>query len=72
MAVPNRLKELQERLGDLNEIIPPLVNEHGQAEAARLLGTTQPTISKWLNDNGYVKRAKWERDEPQPVAEEMS
>jgi hypothetical protein len=70
MAKRFKLRELEKKHGDLHKVIPPLVNENGQDEAARTLETTQATISNWLRANGYVKRATWERDEPeQPVLE---
>lgn len=47
--------------GDLHEVIPPLVNSFGQAEAARQLGLSQFTISRWLEKNGYVRVVRYER-----------
>lgn len=62
------LRELEQKHGDLHKVIPPLVNDHSQAEAARILGVTQATVSLWLRKNGYVKREAWERDsEAQPA-----
>lgn len=53
MATPYKLREVEEKLGDLHKVIPPLVNQHGQAEAGRQLGLSQNTISRWLKENGY-------------------
>ncbi len=61
MAKRFRLRELEQELGDLHQIIPALVNEKGQAGAAQQLGVTQATISYWLSANGYIKREKWVR-----------
>jgi len=54
MAKPNKLLELEKAHGDLNAVIPPLVNQHGQAEAGRRLGVSGATISNWLKFNGYT------------------
>lgn len=62
MAKPNRLREIEEQYGDLQKIIPHLVNEHGQAEAARLLDVSPSTISLWLKHNGYVLVTQYVRD----------
>jgi hypothetical protein len=48
-----RIKYLQEKFKDLNQVIPDMVNIHGQTQAAALLDVSQGTISKWLRDNGY-------------------
>lgn len=53
MATRNKLLKLEEEKGDLNTVIPPLVNAGGQKLAAQELGTTQATISLWLKKNGY-------------------
>lgn len=54
MAKRHRLREVEKLVGDLHGVIPVLVNQHGQAEAARRLGVSQGTISRWLRVNGYV------------------
>jgi len=61
MAKRFRLRELEQELGDLHQIIPALVNEKGQGGAADQLGISQATISQWLSANGYIKREKWVR-----------
>jgi len=62
MAKGYVLRDLEEQYGDLNKVIPPLVNLGGQAFAAFKLNTTQNTISRWLKDNGYTKREKWVKE----------
>lgn len=59
MARRNVLKDLENQFGNLEEVIPPLVNEGGQIHAAQKLRTTQSTISLWLKHNGYSKQEKW-------------
>lgn len=63
LAKPYRIKELESRLGNLHEVIPQLVNLHGQAEAARLLGLSQTTVSQWLKVNGYRQKIEYVREE---------
>ena len=54
MAKPNRLVEIEANKGKLKELIPNLINELGSAKAAaKLLGVTDSTISRWLKANGY-------------------
>lgn len=62
MAKRDVLQELEKVYGDLNKIIPPLVNEGGQELAARQLNTTQATISNWLKHNGYMKKTEWVKE----------
>jgi hypothetical protein len=59
MAKRDVLKDLEKQHGDLNKVIPPLVNQGGQAFAAQQLNTTQATISNWLKDNQYEKKVEW-------------
>lgn len=59
MAKGYVLRDLEEQYGDLNKVIPPLVNQGGQQFAAHQLSTSQFTISKWLKDNGYVQKIEW-------------
>lgn len=61
MAKRYRLKELERDRGDLHRLIVPLVNEGGQAHAARSLGVTQTTISNWLHKEGYRPKTVYER-----------
>lgn len=52
----NKLKKLEAERGNLEAIIPPLVNAHGQEGAARELGFSKSTINLWLKQNGYEMR----------------
>lgn len=61
MARKDRIKELEVEKGNLDRVIPPLVNKVGQVEAARKLNTSQGTISRWLKDNGYVLTSFWQK-----------
>lgn len=71
MSKYRRLKEVAiERGKSLEMIIPPMVNRYGQAETARRLGVSQPTISDWLNENGYIGRVVWmKKTTPQEQAD---
>ena len=52
--MPKRvLKQLEATLGDLHQVIPNLVNEYGQHEAARKLGISSASVNRWLKANGY-------------------
>lgn len=53
------LRDLETQYGNLEEIIPKLVNQGGQAFAAFQLNTTQNTISLWLKEHGYTKKTEW-------------
>lgn len=57
-----RLKDVEKELGNLELVIPPLVNKGGQKFAAEKLEFSQPTISGWLKDNGYISRTIWQKD----------
>lgn len=43
----------------LDRIILPVVNRLGVVEGARKLGFAPSTISKWLDDHGYVPSTTW-------------
>jgi len=63
MATPYRMKELEQTHGDLRKVIPDVVNRTGsQAEAARELGISTASVSRWLKDNGFRPVVKWERE----------
>lgn len=63
MARRNILNEIERERGiPLNFIVLPLVNQGGQQLAAKELGVSQATISKWLEENGYVSRTIWQKD----------
>lgn len=55
MAKRYKLRELEQKHGDLHKVIPPLVNTSGQGKTAQALETTQATISNWLKANHYRK-----------------
>ena len=52
---------LESSYGDLNEVIPPLTNELGQAGTANRLKVSQTFISRWLRENGY--KLQWIKHE---------
>jgi len=61
MAKKDRIKELEAQKGNLERVIPPLVNKVGQSEAARLLHVSQGTISRWLKENNYTLSSFWQK-----------
>lgn len=63
MARPNRIKELEQQYGDLHTVIPPRVNEKGQAETGRELGISSATISTWLKKHGYKPRIVYVKEQ---------
>lgn len=65
MARRNKIPELEKVHGDLNKVIPSLVNVGGQYHAAQVLGVTQATISRWLKDNDYRPKITWIKQEEQ-------
>jgi hypothetical protein len=52
---------LEKQYGDLHQIIPALVNDVGQVEAATRLGVKQNWLSRWLATNGYSRETVWIR-----------
>lgn len=62
MAKPNRLKELESKRGNLEEVILPLVNKLGQKRAAEELGLAASTVCTWLKDNGYVQKVSYVKE----------
>lgn len=65
MAKPHRLKELEEAYGDLNNLIPTLLEKHqgSQKEVANQLGVSSATISNWLRENNYISVTKYIKQE---------
>lgn len=57
-----KVRKLEEKHGDLHQIIPPLVNEYGQWEAGKRLGVSGTTLSRWLRHHGYRLETRWIRD----------
>lgn len=55
----NVIQDLEKEYGDLEAIIPKLVNQGGQTFAAFQLDTTPTTISRWLKANGYVQQVTY-------------
>jgi hypothetical protein len=55
----NVIRDLESQYGNLEEIIPKLVNQGGQTFAAFQLNTTATTISKWLKEHDYVQKVEW-------------
>jgi hypothetical protein len=58
-----KLERLQQQHGDLHQIIPAIVNQHGQIRAGQALGVLATTINKWLKQNGYERRTQYVRHE---------
>jgi hypothetical protein len=62
MAKRFQLREVEKVRGSPVAIdIPALVNEGGQPYASQVLGVSQATISKWLQDNGYIRVVRYEK-----------
>lgn len=55
------LKTVEQEMGNLQEIIPSLVNKHGQVGAAKELMLSPATINGWLRDNHYRKVVRYEK-----------
>lgn len=56
------LKELEREKGDLELVIPPLVNRIGVVKAGRDLKMSGATVGKWLEDHGYIRRVEWVKE----------
>ena len=68
MGRPNKLHQLAEARGVTPEwyidwVVVPMVNTHGQAEAARKLHVSQGTVSSWLKEH-YVLQPMWLKKMP--------
>jgi hypothetical protein len=62
MAEPHKLREIEKSHGDLNKLIPKLLNKYGTQKAvADELGVSQTTIALWLQANGYVRVVRFEK-----------
>lgn len=59
MAKRFRLRDVEQTHGNLDAVIPALVNQHGQKDAAAALGVSQYTISTWLKEHGYVQVVRY-------------
>ena len=53
------LKHLEREKGDLERVIPPLVNKFGVVQAAKQLKMSPATVGKWLGDHGYISSTTW-------------
>jgi len=58
-----RMAQLEARYGDLEKVIPQMVNTIGQSPTAERLGVAQSTISRWLRENGYISRIVYQKSE---------
>lgn len=58
-----RMKELEQKHGSLHQVIPPLVNQHGQFKTGQMLGVCSASINRWLKMNGYVLKMQYVRRE---------
>jgi hypothetical protein len=56
--------QLAQQYGNLDNVIPVLVEKLGQEGAARVLGVKQSWISRWLKDNGYKPTVKYIKATP--------
>ena len=60
MARPHKMQELEDQHGDLDELIPKLLNELGSQKAvAERLGVAHSTINLWVKSNGYVRQVRY-------------
>ena len=52
-----KMQEIEARFGrELEDLLPDLVNEHGQGETAKLLGVSRATMGLWLMKFGIAVR----------------
>ena len=56
--------DLKEVFGNLDDVLPKLVNEMGQQRTASHLNVSQAWVSEWLRRHGYKKMTRWEKQEP--------
>lgn len=61
MRTPYKLPELEQEYDDFEREFLRMVNSYGQAETARRLGVSQPTVSQWLSDMGYKRVSRYEK-----------
>jgi hypothetical protein len=59
MMPKQALKALEREKGDLERLIPPLVNKYGVVEAGNKLKISAATVGKWLKDNNYTSITMW-------------
>lgn len=63
LATPHKLRQIERERGNLQKIIPSLVNQKGQSGAALILGVSTSTISQWLKANGYRQKITYEKEQ---------
>jgi transcriptional regulator with PAS, ATPase and Fis domain len=65
MAKRYRLQEIERERGDLNIVIPSLLEKHNgnQKSVAKELGVAHSTICLWLHKNNYEQRVMWVRSQ---------
>ena len=63
MGTKNKVKNLQTSMGNLHEVIPPLVESLGQKGAGKKLGVSESTINQWLKEHGYKRVTRYIRIE---------
>lgn len=68
MARKYVIQELESQYGNLEDVIPKLVNQGGQTFAAFQLNTTPTTISRWLKKHSYIQVVTWVKSDAQKVA----
>ncbi len=56
------ISRIVEMRGNLHDVIPPMVNQLGQHQAAHQLGVSPFTINRWLRQNGYVLKRQYVRE----------
>lgn len=67
MAHTRKLGHIEQQLGDLQEVIPKLLEKHrgSQKEVAHELGVSPFTISTWLKKNNYTPVIIYIKQEPE-------
>jgi len=67
MAKRFKLRDIERDRGiNLKEEIPKAVNEKGQEYAAKKFGVSTATISRFMQENGYVAKVIYVKQEAQP------
>jgi DNA invertase Pin-like site-specific DNA recombinase len=59
------MEKIESRLGPLDEVIPRLLSETegSLGKTASLLGLNASTVSRWLSENGYVRKSIWVKEQ---------
>ena len=63
MGTKYRLKDVEKVHGKLDDLIPKLASEHGQARTAEMLNVSTSTVCKWLKENGYVQKITYIKEQ---------